>query len=282
MRKAYNQWLFVGDSLIHMETRDVFLCHASEDKATTVEPVVAALKRRGLSFWYDNAEIRWGDSVTKKVNEGLAMSRYVIVVLSPEFMKKPWPQRELYSILNIEASTGEVRILPMLCGSASERKQILERLPLLNDKFYITWSGDPEIVVSALLERISASEPNDLDLILSDSLRNQPRNSQGTSIVDSPPRVHHPKQKVSFYLLGEDFLRIGWFFLAVGVGGIFATPALVGLNASMRTILGFGLMMLPATWTGVLFMLTGKFYKEAGHKYPSLKYRMQSIILIPL
>lgn len=82
-----------------MDTRDVFICHASEDKDGITEKLTSALKDSGFSFWYDNAEIEWGDSVTEKVNEGLVISRYVLVVLSPNFMKKHWPQRELYSVL---------------------------------------------------------------------------------------------------------------------------------------------------------------------------------------
>jgi len=266
-----------------METRDVFLCHASEDKAVIVEPLVIALKDRGLSYWYDNAEITWGDSITEKVNDGLIKSRYVLVVLSPEFMKKRWPQRELYSALNIEVSTGEVRVLPLLCGSTSERKAILEKLPLLNDKFYITWSGNPNDVISALLDRLARRKRNEPDSLV-DCVPSYPKvRSDEVGFTSTAGTVHPPEQNVSLYLLGEDYLRIGWLFLAVGAGGVFATPAFMGLNISMRTVFGFALLVLPATWTGIFLMLTGKYYKEAGHRYPSLNYKMRPpTILIPM
>lgn len=90
--------------------RDIFICHASEDKRGIVGPIVLALTEAGISVWYDEAEIKWGDSLTQKVNEGLRISRFVIVVLSPFFVKKNWPQRELNAALNIEASSGEVPI----------------------------------------------------------------------------------------------------------------------------------------------------------------------------
>jgi len=56
--------------------RDIFICHASEDKQAIVRPLVAAFKAQKISCWVDEAEIRWGDSITQKVNEGLAQSRY--------------------------------------------------------------------------------------------------------------------------------------------------------------------------------------------------------------
>ncbi|MFM7790885.1 MAG: TIR domain-containing protein, partial [Microcystis panniformis] len=51
--------------------KDVFICHASEDKLLIVEPLVSCLEKADITFWYDRAEIKWGDSITAKVNEGL-------------------------------------------------------------------------------------------------------------------------------------------------------------------------------------------------------------------
>lgn len=134
--------------------RDVFICHASEDKDDVVRPLVEAFTEAGISCWYDEAEIRWGDSVTQKINEGLAKSRYVLVVFSVAFVQKNWPQRELNAVLNREASSNEVRVLPLLVGTKEEKKQILEQFPLLNDKRYLPWSGDVKAIVEAMLSRL--------------------------------------------------------------------------------------------------------------------------------
>ena len=84
--------------------KDVFICHASEDKLTIIKPLLAALDKEGITYWYDEAEINWGESIPNKVNEGLRISRYVLVVLSSFFLSKNWPQRELNSALNTESS----------------------------------------------------------------------------------------------------------------------------------------------------------------------------------
>ncbi len=44
---------------------DVFVCHASEDKAEFVDGLVAALRERGLCVWYDSFEIKLGDGTSK-------------------------------------------------------------------------------------------------------------------------------------------------------------------------------------------------------------------------
>lgn len=134
--------------------RDIFICHAGEDKDEIVRPMAEAFSQAGISCWYDEAEIRWGDSIVQKVNEGLATSRYVVVVFSPAFVQKNWPQRELNAVLNQEASTGEVKVLPLLVGSEEEKRQILSQFPLLNDKRYLPWDGDLRNIVNALLSRL--------------------------------------------------------------------------------------------------------------------------------
>ena len=136
------------------ELKDVFICHASEDKPEIIKPLVAAFKREDISYWYDEAEIKWGDSITEKVNEGLKISRYVVVVISKSFLSKNWPKRELNSALNIEASTGKVRVLPLVVGTDKVRKEIFQKYPLLNDKRYLTWENDVQKIVYALKARL--------------------------------------------------------------------------------------------------------------------------------
>lgn len=133
--------------------RDVFLCHASEDKQTYLRPLVKAIHEAGISYWYDEAEIAWGDSITQKVNEGLAMSRFVIVFISQAFLSKNWPKRELSAALNIEANSGEVRVLPLLADE-SIRDKVRQEFPLINDKLYLVWSSNPSSIVTQLERRI--------------------------------------------------------------------------------------------------------------------------------
>lgn len=136
------------------QERDIFLCHASEDKAAVLEPLRSAFENCGISYWYDRAEVRWGDSLTAKMNEGLRISRFVLVVLSPHFLGKSWPERELNAALNLEASSGEVKVLPLLCGTEEQRGAAIRRLPLLNDKLHLVWTGEVEPIVRALKERL--------------------------------------------------------------------------------------------------------------------------------
>ena len=54
---------------------DVFISHASEDKDDVVRPLAAELAAAGLSVWYDEYELRVGDSLRRKIDKGIAHSR---------------------------------------------------------------------------------------------------------------------------------------------------------------------------------------------------------------
>ncbi len=141
-----------------MQHRDVFICHASEDKDAVVRPMVEACEEAGITCWHDEAQIKWGDSITARVNEGLAVSRFVVVVFSETFLEKNWPQRELHAVLNMEASTGEVKVLPIIVGSDETQMRILAKYPLLNDKRYLPWDGDLRKIVASLLHRLQRGQ----------------------------------------------------------------------------------------------------------------------------
>jgi TIR domain len=93
---------------------DVFISHASEDKLVT-DPLVKGLVARGLRVWYDRTELRIGDSLRRKIDEGLAKCRYGIVLLSHSFFAKDWPQIELDGLASREIG-GQKVILPVWHG----------------------------------------------------------------------------------------------------------------------------------------------------------------------
>jgi hypothetical protein len=91
---------------------DVFISHAHEDKDTVVRPLAHRLISRGLRVWIDEHTLMLGDSLRTKIDEGLAHSRYGIVILSPSFFAKHWPQRELDGLIAREGTDSKV-VLPV-------------------------------------------------------------------------------------------------------------------------------------------------------------------------
>lgn len=110
---------------------DVFISHASEDKNEVVRPLAFALKAEGLSVWYDEFEMKIGDSLRRKIDKGLANSRFGIVVLSKDFIKKGWTNYELDGIIT-KSISGEQIILPIWHNIT--KQEVINFSPSLADK----------------------------------------------------------------------------------------------------------------------------------------------------
>lgn len=110
---------------------DVFISHASEDKEAVVRPLANALVQHGLRVWYDEFELKIGDSLRRKIDKGLANSRFGIVVLSRDFIKKGWTNYELDGIIS-KAVSGEQIMLPI--WHEITKQEIIAYSPSLADK----------------------------------------------------------------------------------------------------------------------------------------------------
>lgn len=110
---------------------DVFISHASEDKQAVVRPLAAALVHEGLDVWYDEFELKIGDSLRRKIDQGLANSRVGLVVLSHSFIAKGWTNYELDGIVTRSVS-GEQVLLPIWHNIS--KQEVIAFSPSLADK----------------------------------------------------------------------------------------------------------------------------------------------------
>jgi uncharacterized protein DUF1883/TIR domain-containing protein len=110
---------------------DVFISHAGEDKATVARPLADHLQALGLKVWLDVFELRIGDSLRRKIDHGLARSRFGVIVLSKPFFAKGWPQYELDGLISRYVS-GEQNLLPIWHNITKD--EVLAQSPPLADK----------------------------------------------------------------------------------------------------------------------------------------------------
>ncbi|UEG49621.1 TIR domain-containing protein [Ferruginibacter lapsinanis] len=110
---------------------DFFISHATEDKESFVRPLAESLIEKGHKVWYDEFQLKIGDSLRKKIDEGLKSSKYGIVVLSRDFFKKNWPEYELNGLVAREMNGVKV-ILPIWHNVT--RDEVISFSPTLADK----------------------------------------------------------------------------------------------------------------------------------------------------
>ena len=140
----------------YIKKHDVFISHASEDKELLVRPLAYALQSEGLSVWYDEFELRIGDSLRKKIDRGLANSRFGIVVLSKAFIKKGWTNYELDGIITNSIS-GKQTVLPIWHNIT--KQEVIDYSPSLADKVARnTSSFTVEEIASEIAELINSKK----------------------------------------------------------------------------------------------------------------------------
>ena len=139
---------------------DVFICHASEDKDEVARPLAEALRERGLKVWYDEYVLRVGDSLRRQIDKGLTSCRFGIVILSPNFFAKEWPQRELDGLVSRETIEVQKLILPIWHNISKE--EVAKYSPTLADRVAVETSKGLEHVVNAIHKALSTTSSKHL------------------------------------------------------------------------------------------------------------------------
>lgn len=128
---------------------DAFVSHASEDKEAFARALAEALRARGFRIWYDEFTLTVGDSLRRSIDRGLAHSRFGVVILSPSFFAKEWPQKELDGMVAREVNGRKV-VLPV--WHEIDAEGVRKFSPMLADRVGISSSKGLEAVVEALVD----------------------------------------------------------------------------------------------------------------------------------
>jgi len=131
---------------------DAFISHSSQDKESVARPLADELKRRGFSVWLDEFELTLGKSVYSEIDRGLRTSRYGVVILSPSFFARPWPQHELHALAALGAAEGRNKILPV--WHDVDHAGVARFSPLLADVIAAKSSAGVSSVVDQIAEAL--------------------------------------------------------------------------------------------------------------------------------
>lgn len=71
-----------------LDLRDIFLCHAWDDRQGAAKDLYDLLKARGVKVWFSEEDIRLGVPFLREIDRGLAKSRVGIVLVTPNFLKR--------------------------------------------------------------------------------------------------------------------------------------------------------------------------------------------------
>ena len=192
---------------------DLFISHASEDKVDVAEPLARELVSRGVAVWYDQWTLQIGDSLSGRIDEGLSSSEYGVVVLSPHFFTKHWPQRELSGLVQREVQ-GKKVILPV--WHQVDHSFVAKHSPTLADKMAGSTESGIQRLADQLLQAIGrvASSPENASGFESPSIAKPGSVEIGYAKLSMAQDVYRYSLKVMFILaIPPDQGRLRFKFL---------------------------------------------------------------------
>ncbi len=125
----------------------VYLAHATEDKEDLAKPIAEYLMQKGIKVWYDQWEIKSGDSLRQKMDQGLNDCTHFLVLLTQNSLKKPWVLTEIDAGFT-DALDERIRFMGVRSGV-----DVSEVSPLLRTR---------------LLPNIDPTDTNSLDTLVDD------------------------------------------------------------------------------------------------------------------
>ena len=112
----------------------VFLSHNTADKGFSWK-LGKSLQEYGIQVWIDEAEIKVGESLIRKISEGIEEMEYLAVILTPSSVSSGWVQKELELAITSEITGKQLKVLPVLYKDCD--------IPFfLRDKLYVDFRGD--------------------------------------------------------------------------------------------------------------------------------------------
>ena len=126
---------------------NIFMSHRGAD-IVAAERLASELRCRGHVVWLDAWNIKIGDSIVERINEGLSESSYFVLCYSSAGTLAPWMSREWMSALARQLNGEGVRVLPALLtgGSPPAILADIKYADLVSD-----WQGGVDALCSSIV-----------------------------------------------------------------------------------------------------------------------------------
>lgn len=135
-----------------LDLRDVFLCHAWDDRQGAAKELHDHLEARGVKVWFSEKDVGLGVPLLRAIDKGLAYSRIGIVLVTPALLRRlpteSIADKELSALL-----AGE-RLVPIVHNTTFEA--LREVSPLLASRSGLSTVEQPMADVAAKLAELVA------------------------------------------------------------------------------------------------------------------------------
>lgn len=134
------------------DLRDVFLCHAWDDRKDAAKELHDLLESKGVSVWFSEKDVLLGSSLLREIDKGLVKSRVGIVLVTPAFLKRV--QSEGIADKELSALLARDLLVPIVHNTTFE--DLREVSPLLGSRSGLSTTEESMIdVVDKLAELVT-------------------------------------------------------------------------------------------------------------------------------
>lgn len=137
------------------DLRDVFLCHAWDDRKEAAKVLNDLLEAHGVSVWFSEKDVLLGSSILREIDKGLAKSRVGIVLVTPSFLKRV--NAEGIADKELSALLARDLLVPIVHNTSFE--ELREVSPLLGSRSGLSTTEESlENVVAKLAELVKVQQ----------------------------------------------------------------------------------------------------------------------------
>jgi len=135
-----------------LDLRDVFLCHAWDDRKGAAKELHDLLESRGVSVWFSEKDVGLGVPLLRAIDKGLANSRVGIVLVTPALLRRL--PAEGIADKELSALLAGDRLVPIVHETTYEA--LREVSPLLGSRSGLNTAEEPMADVAAMLAELVA------------------------------------------------------------------------------------------------------------------------------
>ena len=137
------------------DLRDVFLCHAWDDRKDSAKVLHDSLESKGVTVWFSEKDVLLGSPLLREIDKGLIKSRVGIVLVTPLFLKRI--KNEGIADKELSALLARDLLVPIVHNTTFE--ELREVSPLLGSRSGLSTIEDSmEEVATKLAELVTIEE----------------------------------------------------------------------------------------------------------------------------
>jgi hypothetical protein len=132
------------------DLRDVFLCHAWDDRRGAAKELHDRLESLGVSVWFSEKDVPLGTPLLREIDKGLAKSRVGIVLVTPALLRRL--AEEGIADKELSALLARDQLVPIVHNTTYEA--LREVSPLLGSRSGLSTAEEPMANVAAKLAEL--------------------------------------------------------------------------------------------------------------------------------